>query len=121
MQTEKKDRETRIRYDIFTKNIIKIIKQLIFTIIVVYVIGCIWFRLSDSRLLTVNEDEPTFVVSFYLNEKTPGENLIICVYFILTTLTTVGFGDYFPISIVEKIVGSIIMFCGVTFFSLLMA
>lgn len=42
------------------------------------------------------------------------------VYFILTTLSTVGYGDYYPVSILEKIVGSIIMFCGVTFFSIIM-
>jgi voltage-gated potassium channel len=35
-------------------------------------------------------------------------------------LSTVGYGDYYPVSILEKIVGSLIMFCGVTFFSLLM-
>lgn len=31
-----------------------------------------------------------------------------------------GYGDYYPISILEKILGSIIMFCGVTFFSIMM-
>lgn len=45
---------------------------------------------------------------------------MICVYFILTTLSTVGYGDYYPVAIVEKIIGSLIMFCGVTFFSMLM-
>jgi len=41
-------------------------------------------------------------------------------YYILTTLSTVGYGDFFPVSILEKIVGSFVMFCGVTFFSVLM-
>jgi hypothetical protein len=45
----------------------------------------------------------------------------VSVYFILTTLSTVGYGDYFPVSILEKILGSIIMFCGVTFFSIMMS
>jgi voltage-gated potassium channel len=45
----------------------------------------------------------------------------VCVYFILTTLSTVGYGDYYPVSIIEKILGSIIMFCGVTFFSIMMS
>jgi len=41
-------------------------------------------------------------------------------YYALTTLATVGYGDYHPCSIAEKIVGSIIQILGVTFFSILM-
>lgn len=41
-------------------------------------------------------------------------------YYALTTLATVGYGDYYPYSIAEKIVGSIIQIFGVTFFSILM-
>ena len=41
-------------------------------------------------------------------------------YYALTTLSTVGYGDFFPVSVAEKIVGSIIQIFGVTFFSILM-
>jgi hypothetical protein len=41
-------------------------------------------------------------------------------YYALTTLATVGYGDYFPCSIAEKILGSVIQIFGVTFFSILM-
>ena len=41
-------------------------------------------------------------------------------YYALTTLATVGYGDYYPSSISEKILGSIIQIFGVTFFSILM-
>ena len=41
-------------------------------------------------------------------------------YYALTTLATVGYGDYYPCSIAEKILGSIIQIFGVTFFSILM-
>lgn len=46
--------------------------------------------------------------------------LITCMYYALTTLSTVGYGDYYPCSISEKIVGSVIQIFGVTFFSILM-
>lgn len=46
--------------------------------------------------------------------------LFTCMYYALTTLSTVGYGDYYPCSISEKIVGSIIQIFGVTFFSILM-
>eukprot|EP00350_Pseudokeronopsis_sp_OXSARD2_P000866 CAMPEP_0170548802 /NCGR_PEP_ID=MMETSP0211-20121228/6991_1 /TAXON_ID=311385 /ORGANISM="Pseudokeronopsis sp., Strain OXSARD2" /LENGTH=267 /DNA_ID=CAMNT_0010854443 /DNA_START=853 /DNA_END=1653 /DNA_ORIENTATION=- len=48
------------------------------------------------------------------------DKVVVSVYFALTTLSTVGYGDYYPISILEKILGSILMFCGVTFFSIMM-
>lgn len=34
--------------------------------------------------------------------------LITCMYYALTTLSTVGYGDFYPCSIAEKIVGSVI-------------
>jgi hypothetical protein len=34
--------------------------------------------------------------------------LITCMYYALTTLSTVGYGDFYPCSISEKIVGSVI-------------
>lgn len=48
------------------------------------------------------------------------ERLITCMYYALTTLSTVGYGDFYPNSIAEKIVGSILQIFGVTFFSILM-
>jgi len=57
----------------------------------------------------------------HLGDLLPVEHrLITCMYYALTTLSTVGYGDYHPFSIAEKIVGSIIQIFGVTFFSILM-
>jgi len=41
-------------------------------------------------------------------------------YYMLTTLSTVGYGDFYPFSIAEKIVGSLIQIIGVTIFSIVM-
>ena len=46
--------------------------------------------------------------------------LIIMLYFALTTLSTVGYGDYHPISNIEMLVASLIMMGGVAFFSYIM-
>ena len=43
--------------------------------------------------------------------------LIVSCYYALTTLSTVGYGDYFPISSLERIIAVIIMLGGVAFFS----
>jgi len=44
---------------------------------------------------------------------------MIC-YFALTTLSTVGYGDYYPISNLERICAVVIMLGGVAFFSYIM-
>lgn len=46
--------------------------------------------------------------------------MIICCYFALTTLSTVGYGDLTPITNFEKICGIIIMILGIAFFSYIM-
>lgn len=46
--------------------------------------------------------------------------LIIVCYFALTTLSTVGYGDLYPISIPELILGIVFMLVGIVFFSQMM-
>jgi hypothetical protein len=61
--------------------------------------------------------------NFYLSEREILENyprLIIMLYFALTTLSTVGYGDYHPISNLEMMFASLIMMGGVAFFSYIM-
>jgi len=45
--------------------------------------------------------------------------IIVC-YFALTTLSTVGYGDYYPISINEMLIGILFMLVGIVFFSQIM-
>ena len=52
--------------------------------------------------------------------KSPLEKGIICVYFAFTTLSTVGFGDYYPWTNYERLVGSFMLLFGVAIFSLFM-
>lgn len=41
-------------------------------------------------------------------------------YYALTSLSTVGYGEYYPCSVLERMIGSLIMMGGATFFSVLM-
>jgi voltage-gated potassium channel len=41
-------------------------------------------------------------------------------YFSFTSLSTVGFGDYYPVSNIERITGSMILLGGVVCFSYIM-
>jgi hypothetical protein len=56
-----------------------------------------------------------------LGELMPvGERTIKAMYFMLTTLSTVGYGDMSPQSINERIFGSVLMIGGVTIFTIVM-
>jgi hypothetical protein len=41
-------------------------------------------------------------------------------YFAITTLSTIGFGDFHPVSIFERVVASPILLFGVSVFSFIM-
>lgn len=49
-----------------------------------------------------------------------GDRVVKICYFLLTTLSTVGYGDLYPISQTEYIVTLLIMAGGVAFFSFIM-
>ena len=46
--------------------------------------------------------------------------VIISMYFALTTLSTVGLGDYYPKTNIERIIGSFVLLVGVMCFSFIM-
>ena len=48
------------------------------------------------------------------------DSMVICVYFAFTTLATIGFGDYAPITSEERIICSFILLFGVAVFSFIM-
>ena len=49
------------------------------------------------------------------------EHIIVSWYYSMTTLTTVGYGDYYPITTNEILLAVIYMLCGVVFFSFIMS
>lgn len=66
------------------------------------------------------EHTNTFIKEFDLKDKESMHQLIVSCYFALTTLSTVGYGDYYPISNQERFVTLIIQLGGVAFFSYIM-
>ena len=57
---------------------------------------------------------------FELDKLKNWEKLILSSYFSLTMLSTVGYGDFYPINTDEMIYCSIMMLIGVGFFSYIM-
>ena len=77
-----------------------------------------------SKNLNSQEDydnENTFYNQHgFIDIEDPNEQLVKVCYFLLTTLSTVGYGDLYPISKAEQIITLIIMMGGVGFFSFIM-
>jgi len=92
-----------------------------------YLLGIIWYILI---LIEYQEEEffedyqdpnmDKFYTYFNLDQKTAPQLCVIVTYFVFTTLSTVGFGDFFPKSNFERIFWSIILLSGVSMFSYIM-
>jgi hypothetical protein len=82
-----------------------------------YVLGCLWYFVVFS---TYDQGEISFYNDINKPEYSKFERLIICCYFILTTLSTVGYGDFTPKSNIEKIIAIFLMILGIAFFSYIM-
>jgi hypothetical protein len=52
-----------------------------------------------------------------LIDKSAGEACITVVYFLMTSLTTVGLGDYHPVQNIEYVFGAFMLLFGVLIFS----
>ena len=95
----------------------KIIRLIIIAVIITYFIGCFWFYYCN---IEVTDDTDTFVTFNSLDENIDVFQLVVSCYYALTTLSTVGYGDYYPVSDRERILAVIIMLGGVAFFSYIM-
>lgn len=95
----------------------KIFRLIIIAIIITYFIGCIWFLFCD---IYKNSEPNSFIKRNELDKEDQTHQLIISCYYALTTLSTVGYGDYYPISNNERIIAVVIMLGGVAFFSYIM-
>jgi hypothetical protein len=62
----------------------------------------------------------TFYKSFSLGNLSNKDQLILVSYFVLTTLSTVGYGDYSPFSDIEVVVSLVYILAGAAFFAFIM-
>jgi len=112
-----------------SKYIYKIIRLVLIATTLTYFLGCFWYFIISTKAL--HEGEIGFFDHYELYQFSDARRyrfklliscfrLIMCCYFALTTLSTVGYGDLSPQSNVEKIVGIIIMILGIALFSYIM-
>lgn len=98
----------------------KIIRLVIMAIIITYFIGCFWWYFCT--ITSDGDDYKGFLKHFELTAEGVGKDrqLVISSYYALTTLSTVGYGDFYPISNRERMFAVVIMLGGVAFFSYIM-
>jgi hypothetical protein len=112
-------RGKRVTYQLVMKNVLKMCRLVVLTIIMTYFTGCVFYFISvldDEEDLTFRKFcglDTDFFTDYY-------KLLTVC-YFTLTTLSTVGYGDIYARSNNEKICVIVMMLAGVGYFSFVMS
>lgn len=118
---ENLQREERIVAMFLFMYVYRIFRLLVIAFFITYFIGCFWYMISDNLNSDYDrEHRMTFVTFFNLEDDTNWRKLIISCYYTLTTLATVGYGDFYPVSDTERIIAVVLMLAGVAFFSYIM-
>jgi hypothetical protein len=68
----------------------------------------------------MEDPSDNFLTYFELNNFDHNTMQFILTYYAVTTLSTVGFGDFYPRSDIERVTGTLYMFIGVVLFSYLL-
>lgn len=62
----------------------------------------------------------SYADNWSLVDMSRAQRVLVSTYFSMTSLSTVGFGDYYPVSNNERLIGSFVLLFGVALFSLFM-
>lgn len=87
--------------------------------IITYFTACLFYFISSLQ----GDDNLNFMTYNGIADETYSNfyKCIMVCYMSITTLSTVGYGDLYPISNLEKVIGIVIMLSGVGFFSYVMS
>ena len=84
----------------------------VFSLLFIHTISCLWIYLAVE-----NMDIDNWIDTFEFNHNDIGPMYTIGMYWTVTTITTVGYGDISATNTAERISASIIMIIGVIAFS----
>ena len=122
---ESEDASKRLNVIFNVRYFFKIMRLMIMASILTYVLGCIWYLIClsifQNRFKMGYPEEGTFFTEYKLYKKQPLKRLALSCYYVLTGLTTVGYGDFNAQNQNEKIFGITVMFFGVTIFAYVMS
>ena len=100
--------------------IYKMVRLLLVLVVLTYFQGCLWFLMSKSHEPGTEGQVTWYDANGLADYEATTDQLIVSLYFALTMLSTVGYGDMFPMSNLERVVGVICMLIGVFVFSMVM-
>lgn len=97
----------------FDATVTRVLGFIVTLAVIVHISGCIWYYLSS-----VDDDQVnSWVIRYRIDDKSDFDAYISSIYFVFTTLTTVGYGDITPFTNMEKCFTIILMGFGVGFYS----
>lgn len=97
---------------------VKLFWLIAISILVTYILTCTWYWACKE---IEKIETQSFIIKYELRGARPFDKLLISFYFVLTILTTAGFGDYVPISIYEQVIALFFMIFGAFGFSYFIA
>jgi hypothetical protein len=96
----------------------KIIKLVLTMVLLSYFMGLGWYILClKSKVEEPLDEDKGFIDTFDIESYSNYEKTIIFTYWAFTTLSTVGFGDFYPTGNLERGVCAFLLLFGVTTFS----
>ena len=135
----------KMAYIMFVSHLLKTLKLIFIILNISYFVGLGWltmcriiesskenvslqFDISEHRLLFgggerddhVDDDDSIFIGKFKLSLMSQNNQALAAMYFAFTSLSTVGFGDFYPVSDVERIIGAMVLMFGVAIFLFIM-
>ena len=122
---ENEDASRRLMVIFNVRYFFKIVRLMIMASLLAYVLGCVWYLIClsvfEHRFSIGYPQEKTFFTEYKIYRKPPLKKLMLSCYYVLTGLTTVGYGDYNATNEYEKVFGITVMFLGVAIFSYVMS
>ena len=110
--------------------IYKIFRLVIIIFTSSYFLGILWhIYVCDVEIMFLEPNEDGSLPDYFGNTDKFGQcelvetgvaRLIKMWYFALTTLSTIGFGDFSPVNVNERLIWSFVLMIGVAVFSLVM-
>ena len=104
-----------VKYSI---SFMQIIGQMLFT---TYVLAALFFWWSGVTVTWENIHAEHFITKFKMEDMTGLQKLTRSCYFIATTLSTVGYGDFYATNMYEKVMLIGVLLVGIVQFSLIVA
>lgn len=118
----KTDKKGRVRYSFLFKIFASVFKLLVSVVFIIYFLGCFWYwfqRKVQNKKFSSGETGDDWDFEYYYGFETYEykDVALRSSYFMLTTIATIGYGDYLPRNIYEMSFLIVIMLFGVTLFA----